>query len=182
MTPATIVGLLAEPARLRVFSAIALGASTLSEVASAAGVSVKDAAGAVRRLRSAGLVVDDGAEMRVDAEALRNTAREAEPAPPVEDHGSGDQQVETLLRTFTREGRLTRVPAQLSRRRTVLQYLAERSFEPGARYDEKAINETLRDWCEGSNTDHVTIRRYLIDLCLLERDAGLYWLREPSKA
>lgn len=66
MTPATVVGLLAEPLCLRVFSAIALGATTLADVATSAGVPLKASSAAVQRLVKAGIVTDSsGADPEV---------------------------------------------------------------------------------------------------------------------
>jgi hypothetical protein len=179
MTPETVVGLLAEPVRLRVFSAVALGAKTLPEVVKAAGTSAKETAVALRRLRSSGLVEEADGELGTRAEYFREIVRSAHPAEQAEKHGSDDERVESLLRTFVRDGRLIRMPAQFERRRVVLRHLVQRSFEPGVQYTEKEVNEKLRTWCESSATDHVTVRRYLIDLCLLGReDGGAYWLRE----
>lgn len=180
MKATTVAGLLADPVRLRVFSAIALGADNLAEVATTAGVPVKEAAGAVRRLQGGGLVQEEAGKLGIDLLALRDLAREAEPTTPEVEPSSGDQQVDALLRTFTRDGRLVRMPAQLGRRRTVLEYLTDRSFAAGVRYDEKSVNEILRGWCEGPEVDHVTIRRYLVDLGLLRRDQGVYQLPERS--
>jgi len=47
-------------------------------------------------------------------------------------------------------------------------------FLPGTGYDEKAVNAILRDWLGESGTmlrsDHVEIRRWLVDTGWLERD------------
>ena len=51
---ATIAGLLADPTRLKVVAALALGAGTLEEVAEATGLPLKDVALAARRLGRAG--------------------------------------------------------------------------------------------------------------------------------
>ncbi len=188
MTPQAVVGLLAEPARLRVFSAAVLGASSPSEIAAAAGVPAKETVGALRRLEEGGLVeyVDGG--VRARAEHLKEVVRKAAAytsGTRAVDHGSGDAQVESLLRTFLRDGgdRIRKLPRQFGRRRTVLHHLAHRFFEPGARYTERDVNEILRGWCAGAEVDHVTVRRYLIDHCVLTReDGGTYWLREDSEA
>ncbi|MFJ4439692.1 DUF2087 domain-containing protein [Streptomyces sp. NPDC088923] len=184
MTPETVVGLFAEPVRLRVFSAIALGARTLPAVSRTAGTSAKETAVAVRRLISAGIVeesADGGLGTR--PELFREIVRRARPADEgAERHGYEDQRIESLLRTFVRGGRLTGVPAQFDRRRIVLQHLVRGSFEADRTYTEKEVNALLRQWCQGAPTDHVTVRRYLVDYCLLGRDdRGRYWLRELAK-
>jgi len=48
------------------------------------------------------------------------------------------------------------------------------AFAPGRDYDEKEVNAVLRDWLAGPGamlaTDHVELRRLLIDCRLLKRD------------
>jgi hypothetical protein len=83
----------------------------------------------------------------------------------------------TQIRAFLRDGRLVRLPAKSTRRQEVLRHLAMRDFRPGARYTERQVNDVLRDWCEGAETDYVSVRRYLVDYGILDReDAGVYWL------
>ena len=65
---ATIVGLLADPARLKVVAALVLGAGTIEDVADAAGLPLKDVALAARRLARAGLVHRDGHALALHAE------------------------------------------------------------------------------------------------------------------
>jgi len=88
------------------------------------------------------------------------------------------EQLEGLLRIFLRDGRLIRLPAKLTRRKEILRYLAMRDFRPHTWYAEREVNEVLKAWCEGAvATDYVSIRRYLIDYHILDReDAGRYWL------
>src|SRR5947208_8294535 len=80
---ATIVGLLADPARLKVVAALALGAGTIEEVAATAGLPLKDVALAARRLSRAGLVHRDGHALVLRSEQFGAAARAAaEAAPP----------------------------------------------------------------------------------------------------
>jgi hypothetical protein len=65
-------------------------------------------------------------------------------------------------------------PAQRSRRRTVLEHVVQ-TFEPGTRYTEKEADAVLRAWCAGGTTDHVSLRRFLVDEGPLTREAGRYW-------
>ncbi|MCX4725045.1 DUF2087 domain-containing protein [Streptomyces sp. NBC_01306] len=181
MTPESVIGLLAEPMRLRVFSAVALGAATLPEIVETAGASPKEAAAALRRLTDGGLVEETSDGLRSRHEEFKEIARAARPERSSEEYGSGDERTEALLRTFVRDGRLVRLPAQFRRREVLLRYFVERSFDPGVTYPEKAVNDKLREWCKGAEIDHVTIRRYLIDLCLLGREDNHYWLREDVK-
>ena len=75
-----------------------------------------------------------------------------------------------ILGRFFRDGRLLSVPRQQSKRRVVLNYLAE-SFEPGVRYPEPEVNDILRQ----VHDDYAALRRHLVDEGFLARDAGVYW-------
>ncbi|MFJ9818726.1 DUF2087 domain-containing protein [Streptomyces sp. NPDC101151] len=165
-----LIGLLAEERRLRALAAVALGADSPERVAEAAGLSAKDTARALLRLREQG-VVTDGApgELAVSYDLFRELARRERPAPRA---GDGP---DAVLDTFVRDGRLVRLPAQWTRKKLVLRHIAEQTFEPGAEYPERVVNERLRAWCEDSDEiDHVTLRRYLVDLHHLHRNEGIY--------
>ena len=75
------------------------------------------------------------------------------------------------LRPYIRDGRITAVPAKRSRRRLLLDEVAQ-AFEPGRRYQESAVNEILKVVFD----DYCTLRRYLVDEAFLSRTAaGTYW-------
>jgi hypothetical protein len=166
----TIVGLLADPIRLRVVAALALGAGTLEEVAEVAGLPLKDVALAARRLARAGLVHRDGHLLALHEERFGAAARAAAEAAPAAEPLSDDPAEDAVLSAFVREGRLVSVPAQHSKRRVVLEHLV-RVFEPGVRYPEREVNALLAVW----HADVAALRRYLVDEGLLTREAGVYW-------
>ncbi|WP_330304684.1 MULTISPECIES: DUF2087 domain-containing protein [unclassified Streptomyces] len=172
---AGVIGLFAEETRARAFAAVALGADTPAKVMEKAGLSPKDAAVALRRLQEQGVITRDDGGLGVAYGRFRELARSARAVPLAESYGSGDEQSETVLRTFVRDGRLVRLPAQWERKLVVLRHIAERTFEPGVEYPERTVNEKLRAWCEDAPVDHVTLRRYLVDLHHLHRQNGLYW-------
>ncbi|MEU0048642.1 DUF2087 domain-containing protein [Streptomyces sp. NPDC006309] len=162
-----LIGLLADTGRLRAFAAVALGARNPEEVAGAADLPARATALALYRLREQGAVTDgaDGA-LTVSYGLLRDLARPEQPAR---------QAGPDVIATFVRDGRLLRLPAQWTRKQRVLRHIAEQTFEPGVAYPERVVNERLRAWCEGSDDiDHVTLRRYLVDLHELRRTDGIY--------
>jgi hypothetical protein len=158
-TPESVVRALAEPARLRAFAAVVLGAGTLADVATASGLKVKDAGTALRKLREAGLVEGEPARP-ADLKPLAATLTEAMPADG--------------LAPFIRGDKLVSLPVAHERRRKILEHVAAHAFTARTYYEEKEINERLAAWCDGGEVDHVTIRRYLVDLGLLERGGGMY--------
>ena len=75
------------------------------------------------------------------------------------------------LRPFIRDGRITAVPARHTRRRLLLDEVAQ-AFEPGRRYPEPAVNEILKPIFD----DYCALRRYLVDEEFLSRTpGGVYW-------
>jgi hypothetical protein len=170
MDAGTIVGLLADPARLKVVAALALGAGTIEEVATLSGLPLKDVALAARRLARAGLVHRDGHALALHTDRFAAAARAAAEAAPPPEPLSDDPAQDAVLSAFVRNGRLTSVPAQRSKRLVVLDHLV-RVFEPGIRYPEREVNALLAVW----HDDVAALRRYLVDEGLLTRDAGVYW-------
>jgi hypothetical protein len=167
---ARIVGLLADPTRLRVVAALALGAGTIEEVADASGLALKDVALAARRLARGGLVRRDGHALELLADRFGAAARAAAEAAPAPEPLSEDPAESAVLAAFVRDGRLVSIPAQRSKRRVVLEHLV-RVFEVGVRYPEREVNALLAVW----HPDTAALRRYLVDEGLLSRAAGLYW-------
>ncbi|TDQ05699.1 hypothetical protein EV186_1011677 [Labedaea rhizosphaerae] len=174
MSPEELVGLLADADRLAAVSALALGARTNPEIVERTGIDGKRVSKAVTRLAKAGLVGSDADGLVLHAHLFADAARAAAPPKQYEDHGYADPKAEATLRAFVRDGQLTGMPAQPTRRRLVLEHVA-RSFEPGVHYPERAVTELLEPWCAAGATDHVTLRRYLVDEGLLSREGGEYW-------
>lgn len=169
MMPEVLVGLLAEPTRMRVFAAVVLGATTPAEVAEQTNLTAREVAGALRRLSDGGLVGGTGTALTPRLEVFKDAARERVTMPVVEPLDA-DRAKAAVLRTFLVDGRLVSFPAARGKRRIVLEHIAA-AFEPGVRYPEREVNAILRAW----HADHAALRRYLVDEELLARDAGVYW-------
>ena len=167
---AELWGLLADEDRLRVFSAVALGARSLSEVAERSGVEPRLAVKALKRLVAGGVVVRDGNDFDlcrdVIAEQARRTAR---PAERYDMEGVPPRQA-AVLRAFLREGRLASIPVTRSKRLVVLDHIAK-VFEIGVGYPERDVDALLRAF----HDDHAALRRYLVDEGFLAREQGEYW-------
>lgn len=77
-----------------------------------------------------------------------------------------------VLKPFLdKEGRVIRIPARAAKRRVLWEYIVC-AFEPGVRMPEREVDAVLRAFYE---VDWVSLRRYLIDTGLMERDHGVYW-------
>ncbi|MBZ6137983.1 MULTISPECIES: DUF2087 domain-containing protein [Streptomyces] len=183
---AALPALFAEESRVRAFAAVALGAGDAAQVARAAGLSAKETAGALRRLREHGVVTsgDDGA-LVVAQGRFRELARAARPAAEAAGTpgAAGGGREGMILRTFVKDGRLVRLPARWTRKKVVLRHIAEQTFAPGVEYPERTVDGKLRAWCEDGEVDHVTLRRHLVDFGHLRRSGGTYWRpAEPARA
>jgi hypothetical protein len=166
-----LVGLLADDDRRRVVAALTLGATGLEDVARAAGISADRAGRALARLVDGGLVVaEDDGRLVVDGDAFRRAAREARARPPRAEHADEPADRRKVLDAFVRDGRITSIPAAHSKRRVLLDWVAQ-DFEPGRRYTEAQVNAIL----ERRHPDTASLRRYLVDEDLLDRAAGEYW-------
>ncbi|MGC9668879.1 DUF2087 domain-containing protein [Planosporangium sp. 12N6] len=170
MRPEALCGLLAETDRLRVYSAVVLGADLPSAVADRTGLPPRSVVAALRRLQQGGLVdVVDG-RFTARTEVFKDAVREYAPPPVEVEPLDPDRQKDMILRTFIVDGRLAQIPAARGKRRVVLEHLAS-CFEPGVKYPEKAVDAILRAW----HPDYASLRRYLIDEELLARDNAIYW-------
>jgi hypothetical protein len=170
---ATLTGLLADDDRLRVVAALALGAADATSIRSATGIELPAIMRAVQRLVDAGLVErDEAGNLALLGQAFRVAARyeaQRRAVAPEELPGVPNDDAR-VLRSFIRNGRLTHIPAQQSKRLVVLEHLAQQ-FEPGRRYSEKMVNLVLGRY----HPDTAALRRYLVDYGFLDRDHGEYW-------
>jgi hypothetical protein len=171
--PGAVLASLADDIRLRAFAAVVLGARSVDEVASVAGVDVRRAQRAVERLIAFGLLArSDTGELSVLLSRLRQSARLASRLRPVGspvDPGATPEQ-SAVLRSFLVDGRLVSIPAGRGKRRVVLDFLAQ-VFEPGRVYPERQVNFMLGRY----HDDFAALRRFLVDEGFLERRGGFYW-------
>lgn len=163
-------GLLAEDERLRVFAALALGDRALSVIAERAALDLPAVARALKRLEKGGLVVRDGNDWVLDRALIAERARAAAVAPQLYVEEGLDPAAAAVLRSFLRDGRLTRIPAMHSKRLVVLDHVAK-VFEIGVRYPEREVDAMVRAF----HPDYAALRRYLVDEGFLDRAAGIYW-------
>lgn len=169
--------MLADPDRLKILAAVALGARSAAQAAEVAGVPQKAAVVALERLAGAGVVVHDAAGLAVDSQVFKNAARAAaerrraaERTRDDDDLGGVSAGDAAVLRNFVERGRLKQIPAQHSKKLVVLDWLARR-FEPGRVYPEEQVNLMLGM----VHPDTAALRRYLVDHGFLERRDRFYW-------
>lgn len=171
--PEVIVGLLAEESRLKVVAALALGATSESDVITATALDPRTVRKALDRLIKGGLVeatADRGLRVVVERfkEAAQRAAAERPQARP-EDLGATADQAQ-VLRNYLVDGRLTHIPSNRGKRRVVLDFLGGQ-FEPGRVYPEEQVNYLLGRF----HADYAALRRALVEEEVLERREGFYW-------
>ncbi|MEG0309129.1 MAG: DUF2087 domain-containing protein [Clostridium sp.] len=89
-----------------------------------------------------------------------------------------EKEKENVLRSCFKSGdklKLIAFPVKKKKQIIVLKEIA-RKFNASYKYNEKEINEIIKDICD----DYVSIRRHLIEYGFLERanDCSEYWLKE----
>jgi hypothetical protein len=89
--------------------------------------------------------------------------------------GASEEQAAVARNFVTEDGRLQALPAREAKRRLVLAWVASR-FEPGRDYAEREVNGLLLPVFD----DVASLRRYLVDEGFLEREAGVYRLRNDG--
>ena len=75
-----------------------------------------------------------------------------------------------VVQSFFQDGKIAKMPAQQKKRRILLEELAKR-FEPGRKYSEQEVNETILP----VHDDYCTARREMIGWKIMAREGGEYW-------
>jgi hypothetical protein len=167
--PDQLLGLLADPARLRITAALALEPVARSALPAAAGLGARDAAEAAERLERAGVIEEVDGRLRVVPGLFVESVRAAAALRPA---GVDDERARLISRHFHR-GRLVQLPEQADVRRSVLD-LVVAEFDVDVEYDEPAVNARLSVW----HDDWCSLRRALVDHGLLTRQRSVY--RRPA--
>ncbi|MFF5161524.1 DUF2087 domain-containing protein [Streptomyces sp. NPDC000348] len=154
-----LVGALAQKDRRAAYAALALGATTVAEVAERAGLRPPAAAMALQKLADVRIVFFDSEKQTYTL--LDDTFRLAVQAEVrVAGRPGGDG-----AGSYFRRGRLTSIPGNKEVRSRVLDVVRD-SFEAGVSYSEAKVNAICGEWFD----DWVTLRRALVDEGVLRRD------------
>ena len=159
-----------DPVRVAALGRAAEGSLSADALSQAMGIRRRDALEAIADLRLAGVIDSDGALLRDGLRSIAATLPRPEAASPAITAGDWSNDEVLVLQTFFSGDRLKEIPTQRSKRRLVIERLAQ-DFEPGIRYDERAVNEQLRTY----HDDYAALRRYLVDEGIMTRAEGVYW-------
>ena len=83
---------------------------------------------------------------------------------------------EGVLNAFFKYGKLKTIPAQLKKRKIVLEEICK-YFHVGQNYTEKEVNLIIADF----NDDFAALRRGMIDFGLMKRHEGIYTKTTPKQ-
>jgi hypothetical protein len=160
--------------RLKIAGILGLESLNLEQVAERLGLRTQDAYNHLANLVHSGLVKTDGKHYELDTNALEALSRRVlantrrKPSPEEFEGEAYDRKV--LSDFLTSEGRLKAFPAQNKKLQVILRHFVS-CFEPGIQYPEKKVNEILRQYTD----DTASLRRYLVDSGMLQRENGIYW-------
>jgi hypothetical protein len=168
-----ILRALADPERLAIAGSLARRPATMDELAAQLGLRPDRVRKHLVRLAAVRVVSvdEDRRTYRLRPEVLREAAQDAgPPRDPGLALGAIDDDEETVLRQYFREGRLREIPAKHGKRLVVLNRIAL-EFQVGRRYSEREVNEIVTRF----HNDYASLRRHLVDEELLSREHGEYW-------
>ena len=171
---------LSDPNRLKIVGLLAKHPHNVQQLGEDLGLSVSTVSHHLQYLAHAGLVAARAEGhyyvYSLQTDVLRAMAQHLltqENLPRLSEDVEGDAYERKVLSTFVQaDGRITAFPAQEKKFLVLLRYVLK-AFEPGVRYTEKQVNETLLRF----NEDTATLRRALVDYKLMEREGGgkAYW-------
>jgi DNA-binding transcriptional ArsR family regulator len=186
----TALKALSDASRLRIVGLLAEGKKmSVEDLAAALSLTPGTVVHHLKRLREANLVESQARPPYMDyslrigrlgqiGQELHRLAREqaGETTEPMQrpDWATADEG--RTLRAFFDGDRLLSIPAQHSKRLTVLRQLAETVFERKRKYPEKEVNQLLAV----RYPDSASLRRYLVDEGFMTRKNSVYKLR-PRK-
>jgi hypothetical protein len=171
LTARSLVGLLAEPDRLRIVASLVLdGPQKPASIADRSGLDLREVVNGLDRLQASGLVEELDGEYVVLEAAFKMAARQEALPGPQTAHPGEPLERRRILDQCLKDGRLVHMPTKRSKRLILLEELSHR-FEPGVHYTEKQVNASLAS----VSSDTATLRRYLVDEGLLDRADGEYW-------
>jgi hypothetical protein len=160
--------------RLKIAGLLAVEALSPGQAASRLGMRDKDTMNHISYLAHFGYLKEVGNAYQLDIDAFNKLSRQvlegSQPRSKVEDFEGEDFERKVLKDFITADGRLKAIPSQQKKLLIVLRHIVSK-FEPGVQYPEKQVNEMLRRY----HPDSASLRRYLIDQGLLQRENNIYW-------
>jgi len=164
--------------RLRLAALLSEKACTVEEIAFRLQIKMSDVPRHLHHIEKIGLLRKEADRYRLDVKALEMLSKEvlAERREGVEarsnDANASDSDRQIVRNYLRPDGRLKEIPAQEKKLLPILRHVVQ-AFEPGVRYNERHVNETLARYHE----DYASLRRYLVDRQMIKRESNgtMYW-------
>ena len=86
------------------------------------------------------------------------------------ENASEDGYEAKVRKSFIKDGRLLAIPSRQKKKGVVLRWLVQQ-FEQNQQYHELELNKLLNHF----HPDHASLRRYLVEFQLMERENNVYW-------
>jgi hypothetical protein len=166
---------MADADRLRIIGLLAQKPASFSEIVIGMGFHPADAQRHLDQLSQNGIVKLVDGIYDLNTVALENIARtqlQSERRAFTPEPGSGNDLRRILAAHLNQDGTIKTIPVQASKLQIVLEYLIN-AFTVVVNYSEQEVNMILSHF----HPDKVTLRRFLIDAGMLERErnGSRYW-------
>lgn len=171
---------LADGNRLKIIGVLAQKPCTVEQLAAFLNLGISTTSHHLSMLAHVGLVTAQANghyyTYSLQTDVLREMAQrllKEETLPRLSDDVDFEDYDRKVLATFIdQDGKIKTFPAQEKKYLVILKYVVK-AFEPGVRYSEKQVNETLSRF----NEDTSQLRRDLVDFHFMAREGGggAYW-------
>ena len=170
----SFVKAMASAERLRIVGVLARGRATQAEIAEQLHVPIRDIFNHLAFLADVGVVTEMDGVYDLDEKAIESLARgQFEGKRPSFEAKEEPEDARRVLKNFLNaDGSLKQIPLQGNKLLIVLNFIVD-AFAFDANYTEKEVNTILRRF----HVDTATLRRYLVDNGLMDResDGTRYW-------
>ncbi len=165
--------------RLRIAGMLGITRLSAEQAADRLNLPLRDVVNHLGYLVHLGIVRKDGESYELDKPAIQALAKRnlagLRPTPK-EENLPADEYDRKVLHDFTNaDGSIKALPMQQKKFEAILRYVAT-AFEPKVEYPEKQVNTLLRRF----HVDTASLRRGLVDIGIMQRQAGIYVKVEPK--
>ncbi|TYR81445.1 metalloregulator ArsR/SmtB family transcription factor [Priestia megaterium] len=175
---------LGDPTRIRILALLRLGPMHGQAIAGKLGLKPPTITHHMAKLRDIGLIRERREKNTIyfslnaknlEASALAILTIAAEQTKHEELKATESERLQVIKNFFTADGKLKQLPAQRKKKIIVLEQII-RGLKVGVTYDEKDINEYLKQFHE----DYATLRRELIMNHFMYREHNQYEMNPPE--
>ena len=170
---------LGDADRLKILGLLSNEALTITQISNRTELNPTEINKHLIQLQEQGLILQEGSNYRASSNAVEQKARAvlAQSRPKADpDRFQGDAYERKVLNGYcNRDGSLKDIPTKEKKLLVILKYLLP-NFEIGKHYPEQEVNEIFLKYHE----DYASLRRYMVEYGLMDRDKGIYWVVTPD--